>query len=716
MRRTILSAVALAATLLLPLAAHTPMAQGNAPAAADSSAYARVIVKYRADSSLMKKQAMTATGKRILQAQALGDRIGVPLTAGIGLSDRSHVVMARGLSSAGLAARIAAQKDIEYAVVDGRKHIVAVPNDSFYASRPYDIPVSPSSGGPLVGLWYLKPPGSATPLSTTAPASINAEQAWDVTTGIPGIVVAVLDTGVRFDHPDLQGGNVLLGYDMISSDDMNGTVFVTANDGNGRDADASDPGDGVTQAEINAATSPSDPLHGCTAENSSWHGTQTLGLIGAATNNGVGIASVGRNVRVMPVRVLGKCGGLDSDIQAGILWAAGIHVPGVPDNPTPARVINMSLGGTGVCNQAYIDVIAQANAAGAVVVAAAGNSAGHAVGTPANCPGVLAVTALRHVGDKVGFSDLGPEITISAPGGNCVTPNGSPCLYPIMTTSNSGVLSPVVGAAGAIYTDSFVHIDSGGLATAVPTLGTSFSAPLVAGTVALMLSVKPGMTPDEVKATLQAAAQPFPTTGGSTGTLGVCVAPVPGKDQLECYCPNPSATVASLCGAGMLDARAAVAATAAGSAVGVWALISITTVTPIANQPVSIASASIVGTGQTATYLWSIASPGATGATIAGANSGSTVSVTPTAAGTFTIALTATDGSGRTSTASTSVTVSAPVVATPPSTGSSGGGALGAGWLLLLLTAVLALAAASRCERRRATRALNAPARPSRRR
>ena len=708
MRRTILSAVALAATLLLPLAANTPMAQGNAPAVADSSAYARVIVKYRADSSLMKKQAMTATGKRILQAQALGDRIGVPLTAGIGLSDLSHVVMARGLSSSSLAARIAAQKDIEYAVVDGRKHIVAVPNDSFYASRPYDNPVTPSSGGPLVGQWYLKPPGSATPLSTTAPASINAEQAWDVTTGIPGIVVAVLDTGVRFDHPDLQGGNVLLGYDMISSDDMNGTVFVTANDGNGRDADASDPGDGVTQAEINAATSPSDPLHGCTAENSSWHGTQTLGLIGAATNNGVGIASVGRNVKVMPVRVLGKCGGSDSDIQAAILWAAGIHVPGVPDNANPAKVINMSLGGTGTCNSGYIDVIAQANAAGAVIVVSAGNSAGHLVGTPANCPGVIAVTGLRHVGDKVGFSDLGPEVTISAPGGNCVnTTAGQPCLYPIMTAANSGTMTPLLGAAGSIYTDSF----------GTASLGTSFSAPLVSGTVALMLSVKPGMTPGQVKATLQSSAAQFPTTGGSL-IAPQCFPPTAtSPDQLECYCPNPSTTVASLCGAGMLDARAAVAATAAGSAVGVLALISVTTVTPTASQPVSIASASIVGTRQTATYLWSIVSPGATDATIAGANNASTVSVTPTAAGIFTIGLTATDGNGRTSTASTPVTVSAPVVVTPPSTGSSGGGALSAGWLLLLLTAVLALATASRFERRqRAARSLSAPVRLSRRR
>ncbi|MGZ5768113.1 MAG: hypothetical protein ACXWJ9_12985, partial [Caldimonas sp.] len=150
MRRTVvMNVMALAATLLLPLAAQTPLAQGSPQAAVAGSSFARVIVKYRSDSELMKKQAMTATGKRLLQTQALGDRIGVVLTPGIGLTDRSHVVTARGLSSASLAARIAAQKDVEYAVVDERKHIVAAPNDPFYPSRA----TTASSGGPAVGQW-----------------------------------------------------------------------------------------------------------------------------------------------------------------------------------------------------------------------------------------------------------------------------------------------------------------------------------------------------------------------------------------------------------------------------------------------------------------------------------------------------------------------------------------------------------------------------------
>src|SRR5207245_9881353 len=138
-------------------------------------------------------------------------------------------------------------------------------------------------------------------------------------------------------------------------------------------------GDRVTTAEVNHAAS---TFYHCTdpdstgqysGENSSWHGTQVAGLIGAATNNGVGMASVGRNVMILPVRVLGKCNGLDSDIQAAMRWAAGIAVPGVPDNPNPAKVVNLSLGGSGSCGS-YQAVVNELNAVGVTVVASAGNA------------------------------------------------------------------------------------------------------------------------------------------------------------------------------------------------------------------------------------------------------------------------------------------------------------------------------------------------------
>ena len=479
------------------------------------------------------------------RALALGQRLGLSMTAGNALSETAQVVFASGMSSGELARRLALETDVEYAVPDERRYHFVAPNDPLYAD-------GVGGNGPAVGQWYLRAPAGA------ILSSINVEPAWNVTIGSPGVVVADLDTGVRFDHPDLlavaAGGNLLPGYDMISD-------VAVANDGNGRDADASDPGDWVTQAEISQT---GGPFFQCTTngpENSSWHGTQTAGLIAALTNNGLGMASVGRTVQLLPVRVLGKCGGFDSDIIAGMRWAAGMSVPGVPANPNPARVINMSLGAPGACSAAYQDAVTAINAFGTVIVAAAGNSTGHAVGSPANCVGVVAVAGLRHVGTKVGFSDIGPEIAISAPGGNCVnTTAGLPCLYPILTTSNSGTTTPVA----SIYTDSFN-----------PSLGTSFAAPLVSGAVALMFSAQPALTPFQVRLTLEATARPFPTTSSDNGTtVPQCTVPQFDStgapiDQLECVCTIDT------CGAGMLDAGAAVSASSSAPAIpniveGLW--------------------------------------------------------------------------------------------------------------------------------------------------
>jgi len=518
-----------------------------------------------------------------------------------------------------------------------------VPNDPLYLAG--------GAAGPASGQWYLRPPTAQTP------SAINAEQAWDLTTGDPSVIVAVLDTGVRFDHADLTG-KLLPGYDFITDVDV-------ANDGGGRDADASDPGDWVTAADI-ATTK----FANCEEANSSWHGTMVAGLVAAATDNGVGMAGTGWAIRVLPVRVLGKCHGSSSDIVAAMRWAAGIAVPGVPANPNPAKVVNLSLGGEGGCSAEYQAAISELAARGVIVVAAAGNSAGRAVNRPANCPGAIGVVALRHIGTKVGFSDLGPEIGIAAPGGNCVNLMGA-CLFPILTTSNAGTTTPVAGSS--IYTD----------ATNI-SVGTSFSSPLVAGTVGLMASLRPAITPADARRLLQATARAFPFRGAPDDTGGpvvACVAPT-ATDQLQCYCTT------GLCGAGMLDARAAVAAT-----IGLLPRIAVAPAAPLAGEAVTLSSAAteLPAGRSVASYSWTLVDDGGIVSGFTSATNADSATLLPTAAGRFTVRLTVTDDSGLTSAAETTVTVAAASTPAPTPSGGGGGGAFDTMSLLMLAVAALLL-------------------------
>lgn len=532
------AAVLMAAASLVAL--PTPVQAQAAPAAAVPMA--RVIVQWR-DDAATAAATPDARGER---AQRLAARAGIPgLAAGRALGERAQVLMVPGLTSEQLVARLARDPSVATVEVDRRMkraQAVAPVNDPRFDTWPI------ARGGPVSGQWYLKAP------SATTPASINAVGGWSFTTGNPRVVVAVLDTGIRSDHPELlpvgQGGNVLPGRDFIAADDVNpdsngsvpagGTVFGTAGDGNGRDSDASDPGDFLTQAEIDANPSVFKvPGEECLEEpTSSWHGTQVAGLIAAATNNGRGMASVARNVQILPVRVLGKCGGYTSDIIAGLRWAAGLPVPGEPSNPTPAWVLNLSLGGgIGSCDDSPSTkaAVADVTRAGAVVVVAAGNSEGQAVGRPANCPGAIAVGGVRHTGTKVGFSDLGREIALMAPGGNRGTDERGPYLYPILSATNAGQQRPIEGSEA--YTDSFNFA-----------VGTSFSSPLVAGAAALILSLRPDLRPEQVRQALTIGARSFPAPDPSVAS---CRAP-DGITQFECNCNT------ALCGAGLLDVENAI--------------------------------------------------------------------------------------------------------------------------------------------------------------
>jgi serine protease len=638
--------VFLCAALSLPALAAAPASGPAAPAAAKS---ARVIVKFKGEGPLMRESALAVRAgelPRVQHAARLSQRFGMALSDGNAVAPRTQVLHAKGVSSAELVARLQLDPDVEVAEVDVRVKRAAAPNDPRYPGNQPTIT-------PTVGQWYLRPPTTTGQIS-----SINAEQAWDLTLGSPAIVVAVLDTGVRGDHPDL-AGKLLRGYDFVSEDSTG--VFATANDGDARDADPSDPGDWVTQAEVDGVFSG----EGCSVEDSSWHGTQTTSIVAAVTNEGAGMAGVGRNVRVLPVRVLGKCGGFTSDVIAGMYWAAGLAIPSsptslgtAPTNVTPAKVLNLSLGSAQSCSALYQAAVTAVTGAGASVVVSAGNGEGTAVGQPANCNGAIGVGGLRHVGTKVGFSDVGPQVAISAPGGNCQNLQGA-CLFPILSATNSG--------------------------TTGPQANTSFSAPMAAAVAALMLSRNPELTPAQVRSTMRAAARLFPTTGGSAG-ISVCQPPS-NSPQDECYCTT------STCGAGMLDAQAAVAAVSQPSAPR--ALIFTTPAIALPGTDVIVDGSTSIGGNGTAinAYLWSLPANGGIAQLMLPTNQ-PTITVRTSGEGTFTIRLQVTDANNATNTRDLAVQVATPVVQQPgnPTNGSGGGGgSLSWPWLLALSIAVAVL-------------------------
>lgn len=356
--------------------------------------------------------------------------------------------------------RLQADPEVEYAEADLMMYPMATPSDPRYSEQ-----------------WhYFESTGG-----------LNLPSAWDVTQG-QGVVVAVIDTGYR-PHADLSA-NLLPGYDMISD-------TTVAQDGNGRDSDASDPGDYAPAGACGT---------GSPAQNSSWHGTHVAGTIAAATNNGIGIAGVAYKAKIVPVRVLGRCGGYTSDIADGMIWAAGGSVSGVPANANPAKVLNLSLGGSGSCSTTQQNAINTARSLGATVVVAAGNSNTNASNaSPANCAGVVTVAATNRSGSRSYYSNYGAVVDVAAPGGETqTTANG------ILSTLNSGTSTP--------GSDNYAFYQ-----------GTSMATPHVAGVAALLYAVKPGITPDEVESTLKSTARSFP---------GTC----------------------SQCGAGIVDATAAVAA------------------------------------------------------------------------------------------------------------------------------------------------------------
>ncbi len=545
---------------------------------------------------------------------ALSGRTGIALRQARKIGANLRVLEVSTLAAPGSVGaaleRLRADPDVQYAELDRRRHAHAIPNDNLFP-----------------GQWYLQNAAST-------PSAVDAVSAWDISTGSSGVVIAVMDTGVRYDHPDLApagaGGRLLPGFDFVAD-------RTVSNDGNGWDLDASDPGDWVTSQEAGSL-----PFSGCQQSDSSWHGTRVSGIIGARSNNGPGVAGLTWGGWILPVRVLGKCGGFDSDIIAGMLWAGGVHVDGAPDNTYPARIVNLSLGGSGgTCPQSYRDAISQLTARGVLVVASAGNE-GSIVETPANCPGVAGIAAIRHIGTKVGFSNLGPGVALSAPGGNCVNIGaGEPCLYSIETTTNLGTTTPTTNG----YTDQFNF-----------NVGTSFSAPIVSGIAGLMAAVNGRLSTTQLIARLQeGATKPFP--GSSDPTVPVCHVPTGAGDvqTAECVCTTQT------CGAGMANAFGALqAALRPIAAVAVPA-----NVAPGQNVVLRGAGSGASCGRAIGAYSWTVVS----GATVILGDNTDTATVVAPSSGSLTIRLTVTDDAGRQDSADVIVSPTAAVTTAPASAG-----------------------------------------------
>lgn len=592
-----------------------------------------IIVKLRGGSAASSKAQVQP------QLEGIAARSGLTLTGMRSITAELHVMhLQGGAALADTLARLRADPQVQYAEVDQRRYIHSVPpDDTLYSEQ-----------------WYLMPS------SATTPSAIDAQTAWNMTTGAQGLVIADIDTGVRFDHPDLlstsqSGGRLLPGYCFISD-------ALVANNSTCPGSDASDPGDWITGADLNEP----ECANQSGTSVSSWHGTRVAGMLGAIANNGQGIAGVTWNTQILPVRALGVCGGEDSDIISGMLWAAGIAVNGVPANPTPAKIINMSLGGQGTCPADYQDAVDQITALGVLIVVSAGNEGGP-VDAPANCLGVAGVAGLRHAGTKVGFSSLGPEVALGAPGGNCVNTSATqPCVYSLVSTTNLGATTPGTNDYTGLY---YCDPTTGSMppncvisANQYRTynLGTSFAAPQVAGIGALMLAVNSKLNSCQVISRLQEGALPYPQTSvGATPQPAMCHVPVSQSDvqDAECICTLDGRT----CGAGMANATGALNA-----AVRPIAAVTLPA-TVTAGQPVVLKASGSAAANNHAITTFGWTSVGAQSVTIQNASS-STATVNLPACGLATVAVTVTDDAGRTDTAQvvlgpSAVSSAAPAVA-----------------------------------------------------
>ncbi|HEY6132396.1 MAG TPA: S8 family serine peptidase [Rubrivivax sp.] len=449
--------------------------------------------------------------QRLLDETGLGAAAGRRATAQLPAGrDQQLLVFDRALSRAEARVavqRIAARPDVDWVEVNSRERRLQLPNDPYFADG---------------SQWWLRAAGGsdANVLADRRRGAPGLVSAWQQTggTGAATVVVAVLDTGITA-HPDIDTSRLLPGYDFVHD-----SAF--SNDGDGRDGDPSDSGDFVSPADL---ARPAFIDAGCVEEASSWHGTSIAGIVAGATDNARGAAAINWHARVLPVRVAGKCGADIADIVDGMRWAAGLPVAGVPANPNPARIVNISFGGGNPCGAAYQTAVDELKAAGVIVVAAAGNEFG-APTRPANCRGVVGVVGLNRDGFKTNYSNFGAELAAS--GIATVSGDDASAGARWNVLADPGILSVGNEGTQAPGSPSYYYLS-----------GTSFAAPIVSGVASLMLSVNSSLSADQLIQGLHKSARPHV----SSPFIAECSPANPGR----CACTGAT------CGAGILDAQQA---------------------------------------------------------------------------------------------------------------------------------------------------------------
>jgi len=482
----------------------------NTSAVTSNATFNRFIVRYNASTpmtAVTATQGASAAMTHAMKLQATLSSNAPTVSYKRALATGAHLIAtSRKLSASEATAfmqSIASDPTVAYVQPDVMRHPIQAPasftpNDNYFAKYQTD---------------FLPGDGKLTPISSAANwGGANITGAWDLADGT-GITIAVLDTGI-VKHADLDTSLADDGYDFLTS------ALNSGRPGDGRAAGGWDLGDWTTGAPYSSG--PDACVDAAHASGSSWHGSHVAGASGAEiTNNGIGMAGMAYKAKVLPVRVLGHCGGPDSDIADAIVWASGGHVDGVPDNKHPAQVINMSLGGDGACtaDDNTAQAIAKARANGTTVIVAAGNSAADVKDfSPASCPGAITVAANGVASGLAVYSNYnGPGETIvklAAFGGGIYANDAS-----------SGTQIPEGFAFQAVNSSSTTPTASPAGDDYIGYCGTSQATPHVTGAVALMQSARlamsmPLLKPDEVLTILQKTARTPHITPNANKTFG----------------------------------------------------------------------------------------------------------------------------------------------------------------------------------------------------